>query len=151
MRPQAVAFDLDTASLISLRKALGEWEIEVVNGATAASLSCTWNPGEADLLVVKAGDEVAETLGLCRFLAFCRVYAQDFRGQKTLRARWSGQSQTVRARAPLVVLVPPGQDSLVRAVLAAGAEHCLVLPSDVEDVLSLLAHAHSDNQGGVPE
>src|SRR4051812_14173040 len=36
-RLRAVAFDVDAASLISLREALPEWEIEVVNGATAAS------------------------------------------------------------------------------------------------------------------
>ncbi len=37
-RLKAIAFDLDAASLGSLREALAEWEIEVVNGATAASL-----------------------------------------------------------------------------------------------------------------
>jgi hypothetical protein len=38
-RRKAAAFDLDPASLISLREALAGWEIKVVNGATAASLS----------------------------------------------------------------------------------------------------------------
>jgi hypothetical protein len=62
-RLRTVAFDLDAASLTSLREALPEWEIEVANGATAASLVQDWDPGAADLLVVNAREEVAETLG----------------------------------------------------------------------------------------
>jgi hypothetical protein len=34
---KAVAFDLDAASLISLRDALPEWEIEVLTGAIVRS------------------------------------------------------------------------------------------------------------------
>ena len=61
-RLRAVAFDVDAASLISLREALPEWEIEVVNGATVASLTHDRNPG-ADLLVVMARAGVTETVG----------------------------------------------------------------------------------------
>src|SRR5262245_59687314 len=53
-RLRAVAFDLDAASLSSLREALPGWAVHLVNGATAASLSPDWNPGPADLLVVNA-------------------------------------------------------------------------------------------------
>jgi hypothetical protein len=51
---KVIAFDVDQASLISLRKALPDYVIEVVNGATAASLTRDWNPGTVDLVVVKA-------------------------------------------------------------------------------------------------
>ena len=71
-RSKAVAFDLDATSLFSLREALPDWEIEVVRGATADSLAVDWNPGATDLLVVKAREKVAETIGLCRFLVFLR-------------------------------------------------------------------------------
>jgi hypothetical protein len=80
-RLRAVTFDADAASLASLREALPGWEIEVVNGATAASLDHDWNPGAADLLVVTAREEVAETLGLCRFLAFSGGFSEDSRGK----------------------------------------------------------------------
>ena len=50
---KAVAFDLDAASLSGLREALPGWEIEVLHGATAASLTYDWNPGEADLLAAE--------------------------------------------------------------------------------------------------
>ncbi len=149
-RLRAVAFDLDAASLISLREALPEWEIEVIKGATAASLPHDWNPGAADLLIVKAREEVAETLGLCRFLAYCTSYSRDS-GQEaatTLGVRKSSQNQARRADAPLLVLVPPGQESLVKAALAAGAASCLVLPVHAKEVASMLARARQGNQPG---
>src|ERR1700732_419761 len=74
---KVIAFDVDQASLITLRKALPDSVIEVVNGATAASLAREWNPGTVDLLVVKAREEVAETLELCRFLVSCGVLGKD--------------------------------------------------------------------------
>jgi hypothetical protein len=78
-RGKAVAIDWDAASLSSLREALPGWEIGVVNGATATSPSHDWDPGAADLLVVKAREEVAEPVGLCRFLVFCGVVSTDSR------------------------------------------------------------------------
>ncbi len=149
-RLRAIAFDLDDASLISLREALPEWEIEVVNGATAASLSPEWSPGVADLLVVKARAEVVETLGLCRFLAFAVVFSTDSREEETATfgLHRSRQNQALRADALLLVLVPPGQESLVRALLEAGADNCLVLPIHAKEVASMLAHAHDGNQPG---
>jgi hypothetical protein len=59
---KAFAFDLDQASLSSLREALPRWEIEVVSGASAASLHSEWKPQAADLLVVQARADVAETI-----------------------------------------------------------------------------------------
>jgi DNA-binding response OmpR family regulator len=125
-RSIAVAYDLDAASLISLREALSGWEIEVVNGATIRSLTRDWNPGTADLLVVTARDQVAETLGLCRGL----------------------RSQAGRAHTSLLVLVSSGQEAVVRAVLEAGADSCLVLPVHAKQVVSMLARVRQGNRPG---
>src|ERR1051326_8680270 len=110
-RSKAVAFDVDAASLLSLREALPEWEIEVLQGATAASLHPDWNPAAADFLVVKARAEVAETLGLCRFLVFRGVFATNCREAvaETSGRRQSRPDQARRADAPLLVLVASGQ------------------------------------------
>jgi DNA-binding response OmpR family regulator len=125
-RSKAVAFDLDPASLASLREALPEWEVEVVNGARAASLDRDWNPAAADLLVLGIRDQSAEALGICRGL----------------------RSQAGRAQTPLLVLVPPAQESLVKAVLEAGANSCLVLPVHAKDLISTLARALAGNRPG---
>src|SRR5437660_12774128 len=74
---KVIAFDVDQASLLGLRQALPDTVIEVVNGATAASLTRDWNPGTVDLLVVNARKEGAQTLELCRFLVSCGVLARD--------------------------------------------------------------------------
>jgi DNA-binding NarL/FixJ family response regulator len=149
-RLKAIAFDLDQASLISLREALPEWEIEVVNGATAASLTHDWNPGAADLLVLRAGEDVAETLGLCRFLVDCGVFSTDARERGAAAAGRPGnrQDQARRPDAPLLVLVPPGQEFLVRAALEAGAASCLVLPVHAKEVASMLARVRKGNRPG---
>ncbi len=147
---KAFAFDLDPASLLSLREALQGWEIEVVIGATAASLAHDWNHGAAGLLVVKAREPVAETLGLCRFLVSCDGFSTDSREGVTETAgrHANRQNQARRADAPLLVLVPPGQESLVRAVLEAGADSCLVLPVHAKEVASMLARGRHGNQPG---
>jgi DNA-binding NarL/FixJ family response regulator len=149
-RRTAVAFDVDNASLASLREALPDWEIEVVNGATSASLALGWNPGAADLLVLQAGEEVVETLGLCRFLASCGVFATDCREAvpRTAELRRSRQFQAPPADAPLLVLVLPGQEPLVRAALEAGADSCLVLPIHAKEVASMLGRARQGNRPG---
>jgi DNA-binding NarL/FixJ family response regulator len=131
-RLNAVAFDLDAASLISLREALPEWKIQVVYGATASSLTDDWNAAAADLLVVKARKDVPGTLNLCRFLA----------------VKGSAHTQARRADAPLLVLVPPEQEAFVRALLEAGADSCLVLPINAKEVASMLVRARQGNQPG---
>lgn len=148
-RLRAVAFDLDVTSLISLREALPGWEIEMRNGDTTASLH-HWNPGAVNLFVVKAREEPAETLGLCRFLASCSSYSRESRQEAAgiLGPDRSGPNQKRHADAPLLVLVPPGQDSLVEAALMAGAHSCLMLPINAKDVASMLAQAHAGNQPG---
>ncbi len=145
---RAVAFDLETASLASLRKALPGWEIDTINGATPASLARTGDPGAADLLVVSARGNVTEILGLCPFLSFCTEYP---------RGAWKDGAETLPQRenlpalqphAPLLVLVPAEQETLVGAALEAGACSCLVLPIHPKDVASMLAHARAGNQPG---
>ena len=89
---KVIAFDVDQASLTSLRRALPDSVIEVLNGAMAASLTRDWNPGTVDLVVVKARKEAAETLELCRFLVSCGVIAKDAPAvtdsQEECRKRW---------------------------------------------------------------
>jgi hypothetical protein len=76
-RLKAVVFDVDAASLTTLREALPGWHIKVVYGATVGSLPCDWNPGAVDLLVVGVREDVSETLALCRFLADCTSHSRD--------------------------------------------------------------------------
>jgi DNA-binding response OmpR family regulator len=121
-----LAFDVDPASLESLRQAFPGWQVESVNRATTASLDQDWDPGAASLLVVGAREEVADTLGLCRGL----------RGQ-------AGRSQT-----PLLVLVRPQQEPLVRAALDARADSCLVLPIHPKELVTMLSRARAGNQPG---
>jgi CheY-like chemotaxis protein len=121
-RLEAVAFDVDTASLITLRQVFPEWQIETVTGATARSLQRDWNPAGVDLLLVGVRDGVAETLSLCRAL----------------------RGQAGRAQTPLFVLVAPGQDGqagLASAALRVGAHGCLALPVHTNALLLALARA----------
>jgi peptidylprolyl isomerase len=148
-RSRVVAFDVDAASLASLRDALPEWEIESVNGATPASLSGHWDPSATDLLVVGTRNDAAETLSLCRLLSFCTSYSPEARseGMETLAPEQSPQRAAVRD-APLLVLVPAGQETLVGAALEAGARGCLMLPIHAKGVTSMLASARAGNQPG---
>jgi DNA-binding NarL/FixJ family response regulator len=153
---KVIAFDVDQASLITLRKALPDSVIEVVNGATAASLTRDWNPGTVDLLVVNARTEVAETLELCRFLVSCGVLARDApvvtdsqeELPKTLGLHRRRRNVARRPHSPLLVLVPPSRKDIVTDVLKAGAHSCLLLPINAKDVASMLLHAQAGNQPG---
>ncbi len=153
---KAIAFDVDLTSLTSLRMAFPDCVIEVVKGATAASLARDWNPGTVDLLVVRAREEVAETLELCRFLVSCGVLARDElvatdsqeETPTTLGLHRRQQNLERRPHAPLLVLVPPSQKSIVRDILKAGAHSCLMLSINAKDVGSMLVHAQAGNQPG---
>jgi carbon storage regulator CsrA len=149
-RCRAVAFDVDATSLASLRDALVGWEIVVVNGAIPASLSSHWDPAAADLLVVGTRDNATETLGLCRLLSFCTSYSTEARreGTETLASEQNPPRTAVVGNAPLLVLVPPGQETLVGAALEAGAYGCLMLPIHAKEVTSMLAHARAGNRPG---
>jgi hypothetical protein len=145
---RAVAFDVEAASLASLREALPGWEIDTIDGATPASLAHNWDPGAADLLVVSARNNATETLDLCRFFSFCTRYSTEARGEgaETLSPREN--LPALRPDAPLLVLVPPGQETLVGAALEAGACGCLMMPIHAKEVTSMLAHARAGNQPG---
>src|SRR5438128_8379327 len=155
-RSKTIAFDVDRASLISLGKGLPDSVIEEVNGATAASLTQDWNPGTVDLVVVKAREQVAETLELCRFLVSCGVLAKEAPAvtdseeemPKTLGLHRRRRNVGRRPHSPLLVLVPPNRKSIVRDVLKAGAHSCLMLPINAKDVASMLVHAQAGNQPG---
>jgi len=156
-QPKAVAFDVDATSLVSLQEALPGWQIEVVPGASTSSLTRGWNPKAADLLVVGVPGNGTETLGLCRFLAFCTPYSDDFRqeghdfrqGSLELLVRGASlQSPARRTDAPLLVLLAPGQEPLIGAALEAGAHSCLVLPIHFKEVSNMLARARAGNQPG---
>lgn len=149
-RLTAVAFDLDAASLCSLQKALPDWEIEVLTGATADSLPLGWNPGAVDLLVVMAHEDVTNTLALCRVLGRRGVFSRKSSkaSAEVLGPRGSLQSQAQRAHAPLLILVPAGQEDLVESALEAGAHSCLILPIDAKEVASMLLRARAGNQPG---
>ena len=121
-----LAFDVDPASLESLRQAFPDWQVESVNGATTASLDRDWDPGPASLLVVGAREEVADTLGLCRGL----------------------RGQVGRNRTPLLVLVRSAQEPLVRAALDASADSCLVLPVHPKELVAMVSRALAGNRPG---
>jgi hypothetical protein len=147
---RAVAFDLDAASLTSLREAVPGWEVEAVNGAAAAALGQSWSSSSADLLVVQARGEAAATLALCRFLGYCGISSTTSRDGGEDSAEWRGSRQNParRADAPLLVLVPPGQDALVSAALEAGAASCLALPVRARDVARMVVRARQGNRPG---
>ena len=123
-RLTAVALNVDAASLLGLREALPDWAVEVTDGATTPARTHDGNPGAADLLVVGACAPVAETLGLCRVL----------------------RGRPGRAQTPLLVLVPPAQDALVRAALHAGADSCLFLPVHARELVSMVTRVRQDNR-----
>ena len=147
-RPRVVAFDVDERSLASLREALPDWEVRAVRGATADSLSDTWDPRSADLLVVGLAERVTETLALCRLLAFCAPYSGDARAGVGGLAGPSADRRPRRVDAPLLVLVPAGRETLVGSALEAGAHSCLTLPVHAKDVASMVTHARAGNQPG---
>lgn len=151
-RGKAVAFNLDEASLASLREALPLWPIDDIYGATVTSLPCNWNPGAVDLLVMGIRKDVGETLELCRFLAFCNDYSADFRREAAVPfypwdRRWN---QVHKSDAPLVVLIPAGKEDIAGAAIEAGAHCCLMLPIHAKDVVDVLVRTQRCNQSGRP-
>ena len=145
---RAIAFDVDAASLASLREALPGWEIDTINGATPSSLVHNWNPGAVDLVVVSASDDAKQILDLCRFLSFCTWYSIDSREEVAAALGSRENLPALRPDAPVLVLVPAGRGRLVGAALEAGARSCLVLPIHPKEVARMLAHARAGNQPG---
>jgi hypothetical protein len=149
-KARALAFDLDAPSLAALREAVPRWQIDVICGATVPSLPCDWNPGTVELLVVGVRADAAETLALCRFLAFSATNSRDFRprGAAALGPRRNPSKLVPHGDAPLLVLVHSGQECLVRELLEAGADSCLVLPVHAKEVASMVAHMWQGNLPG---
>lgn len=155
-KSRTIAFDVDQASLTSLREALPDSTIEILNGASAASLTRDWNPGTVDLLVVNACKEMAQTLDLCRFLVSCGVLGKDTpvvtdtpeEMPKALGLHRRQRNVERRPHSPLLVLVPPSRKSIVKDMLQAGAHSCLMLPIEAKDVAAMLTHAQAGNQPG---
>jgi hypothetical protein len=149
-RSRAIAFDVDTVSSASLRQALPGWQIDTVYGATVASLPCDWAPGPVDLLIVGVREDVAETWGLCRFLARSTSAVRE---SQRVAVETTGLPKNLlevaqRAAVPLLLLLPSGQGVLVEAGLEAGANACLMLPINAKEVASMFVHAHAGNQPG---
>ncbi len=125
-RPRAVAFDIDPESLVTLQEAFPGWDIEATDRTTVGSLAWDWRPASANLLVVGDHKDASRTLGLCRGL----------------------RGQSGRAETPLLVLVPPAREALVRAALGAGVHSCLVLPVHPKELVSSVARALAGNRPG---
>ncbi len=125
-RGRAIVFDVDEETLASLRQAFSEWQVEVSDRATIDLLIGGHSLGVVDLLVLGVGADVAKGLGLCRVL------------RKHLGS----------AHTPILMLVEPGEDSLVRAALEAGATSCLVLPVHAKELASMVTRAQEGNQPG---
>jgi DNA-binding NarL/FixJ family response regulator len=138
---RAIAFDVDAVSLASLRDALPGWEVVAVHGTSAASLSRGAPGGPADLLIVGARANATETLGLCRLL-----------GARTAppagAPEEADEAHGPPAGAPLLVLVPREQQTLVGAALEAGARSCLLLPIHPKEVANMLANARAGDRPG---
>jgi DNA-binding response OmpR family regulator len=125
-RPKAIVFDADPATLAAIQQAFPGWEIESISGATPGSLIRDWDPGPAELLIACARDVNSGALGLCRGL----------------------RSQAGRTLTPLLVIVTPADEVLVKAALEAGADSCLVLPVHAKDFVKTLRHMRLGNQPG---
>ena len=121
-----VAIDVDGESLDSFRAAFPHWDIEQITDATADSLERNWNPGSAELLVVGVRQPFARSLGLVRAL----------------------RSQLGRAHVALLVMVSPGQQTLLQAALDAGATACLTLPVHAKELVSMWSRTREVNQPG---
>jgi hypothetical protein len=131
LQTSVCAFDVDAANLACLEEALPGWEIRVFNGMTAASLRRRWDLDGASLLIVAIRGDGRESLELCRVLAPGRpLVAQGLR--KGLA------DSTPAKKAMLFVLLPPEQEDLVWAMQDAGADRCLFLPLDANEVTDIL-------------
>src|SRR5581483_2129214 len=94
-------------------------------------------------------ENASETLGLCRLLSFCTSSSSKARseGMETLAPEQRPQKPAI-GNAPLLVLVPVGQETLVGAALEAGARGCLILPVRVKELASFLVRAQAGNRPG---
>jgi DNA-binding response OmpR family regulator len=123
---RAVAFDVDPDSLERLGRAFPGWTIDVFPSIPCQFRTSGPTAEAADLLVVGAQPSEMPSTGLCQ----------------VLRARLSW------ADTPLLVLVPSDTPGQVEAFLNAGANSCLVLPIQVQELVDVLGRARAGNRPG---
>lgn len=143
---RVVAFDLESASLASLREALPTWTIEEFSEVRAMNLRREWSVETSDFVLIEMRGDAEETLALCRLLVdrgICSTEAWKRNEMAALRKR----SQP-RIDVPLLVLVPEFKKQLVPSLLEAGAHSCLMLPINAKEVASMLKHVRAGNQAG---
>jgi FKBP-type peptidyl-prolyl cis-trans isomerase 2 len=145
---RVVVFDPDAPSLAAVYEALVGWRVDVVYGATADTLPCDWEPGDARLLIVGVGGELADTLDLCRFLAFCAAPPQPSSNAAAQAAAEHSRGAVRRDGIPLVVLMPHQAGTMVSAALEAGADGCLMLPLRAEDVRAVVDQGRAGTRQG---
>jgi peptidylprolyl isomerase len=145
---RVIVFDPDAPSLAALYDALVGWRVDVVYGATADTLPCDWDPGDARLLIVGVSANMTDTLDLCRFLAFCAALPQGSGSATAQAADGDGRGVVRRDGVPLVVLMPHHAGTMVSAALEAGADGCLMLPLRAEDVRAVVGHGRTDTRQG---
>jgi carbon storage regulator CsrA len=139
----AMAFDVDGASLVCLEEALPGWQIHDMRRSMIPARSDRSDWSEVQLLVVGCAGNGAETLALCQLLSSRLLETGQARANAV-----SGCPPNLPRGAPLLVLVPRGQEGFVDAALQAGAYSCLMLPIFAQDVVSMLRHARAGNQPG---
>jgi len=64
---------------------------------------------------------------------------QDKREEGLIRRQRTAADLIRQANAPFLVLAPSGQESLVKAIMDAGADYCLILPIDASMLLDTRA------------
>lgn len=122
----AVTYHLDQESVICLQEALPGWQIQIMDNAAPRAAKRDWIPGTAGLVVLGTNAPQSETLGLCRAL----------------------RSQVDCQAIPLLALVPPHKADLVRAILEAGADNCLVLPVHPKEIMKVVWEKGRANHSG---
>jgi DNA-binding NarL/FixJ family response regulator len=101
-----ITIDLDPESICSLHQAFPTWTIETHYSENVNSPDIPPPFGVANLLVLGIPEKQNDTAERCRQL----------------------RRQVEPADTPILVLIQPGREALVRRVLEAGADSCLILP-----------------------
>lgn len=123
---RAVAFDVDPESLERIGQAFPEWTIDIFPSTVSQFRASEPLDEVADLLVLGGHHSGTPSAGLCR----------------VLRTRFGC------ADTPLLVLVPPDTQSQVEAFLDAGANSCLILPIQVQELVDVFVRARAGNRPG---
>lgn len=114
---KVVALDVDPGSLATLRHAFPECQVEATRGTTPGLLAREWQREPVDLVVIGARADVAATSRLCRGV----------------------RNQTGWADTPLLVLVLPSHEASIMAAIDAGANSCLVVPIQEDELQNVMA------------